>query len=109
MFAKSVLRAASTRAALRVTPAVSNKATRATFVAFTKKSGADPLIPQSEVPLSSYADGEVQRTTVTVGSSAEAAVPEVEKVTPLSRAVYNTLPVNMQKMTLMDKVVIVTG
>ena len=109
MFARSVLRTANAGAAVRVAPAVSNRVARATYVAFSKKSGADPLIPQSEVPLSSYADGAVQRTTVTVGSSAEAAVPEAEKVTPLSRAVYNTLPVNMQKMTLMDKVVIVTG
>ena len=107
MLARSVIRA-STRAA-RFTPAVANKVPRATFVAISKKSGADPLIPQSEVSLSSYADGEVQRTTVTVGGHAEAAAPEVEKVTPLSRAVYDTLPVNMQKMTLMDKVVIVTG
>jgi hypothetical protein len=39
----------------------------------------------------------------------EEPVAEGEKVTPLTRAIYDKMPHAMQKMTLMDKVVVITG
>ena len=32
-----------------------------------------------------------------------------DKVVPLTRAIYNQMPYQLQKMTLMDKVVVITG
>lgn len=112
MFARSALRvvARATPRTGRVAPALANKAFQASYVSNSKNDRADPLVPQSEVPLSSYADGAVERSTVTVGSSInETPIPEAEVVTPLTRAIYNSMPANLQKMTLMGKVVIVTG
>lgn len=83
-------------------------ASRATFITSTKVH-ADPLVPQSTVPLSSYAGGEVQRTTLEVGG--QSAVPEVaeDAVVPLSAQAYNAMTPSMRKMTLMGKVVVITG
>jgi len=103
MFARSVIRA-STRSGLRALPM---KAARASFITSTKVN-ADPLVPQTSIPTSSYSGGEVQRSTVDVGSNHE--ITEVkEAVTPLSQQVYNAMTPSMKKMTLMGKVVIITG
>jgi len=104
--ARSVLRV-SARASLRTLPA---KAVRASFISTSGKVNADPLVPQSTIPLSSYAGGEVQRTTLEVGSNHEvqAAVAK-EFVVPLSQQVYNAMTPSMKKMTLFGKVVIITG
>ena len=108
--ARSALRAsarASTRVTMRALPA---KAVRASFISTSVKANADPLVPQSTVPLSSYAGGEVQRTTLEVGSNheVEAAVAK-ELVVPLSQQVYNAMTPSMKKMTLFGKTVIITG
>ena len=99
MFARSVLRA-STRAA-----SSASKVVGASF-ATSAKLRADGFNPQREVPVSTYAGGEVQRSTITVTSNADAGNDGIK---PLTREVFNSMPGNMQKMTLMDKVVIITG
>ncbi|KAG9243886.1 hypothetical protein BJ878DRAFT_422616 [Calycina marina] len=98
-----------TGTAARFTPAVVSSTSRATFVMNSKKSRADPLVPQSEVSVSSYADGEVERTKVAVGSTTDASIAEAETVVPLSNAVYNTLTPTMKNFSLSGKVVIITG
>jgi hypothetical protein len=113
MFARSVVRAA--RASARVTPAASfTKPAVASiarsFSASTKlREPVDELVVAREVPHTSYEAGKVQRSTIVVGEGEQLASEAVGKVTPLSRAVYNQMPPHMQKMTLMDKVVVVTG
>jgi len=104
MFARSVLRGSSR--AVAAAPSIS-KVTRASYTAAAKLSQADAFNPQREVPISSYVDGEVRRSTITV--SPPGSHPTPVGVVPLSREVYEHLPKNMQKMTLMDKVVVVTG
>lgn len=101
MFARSALRVSA-----RAVPSVS-KVARATFATTGTKLHADGFKPQREVPVSSYAGGEVQRSTIPVTSSS--SPPVGDAVTPLTRELYNSMPKNMQKMTLMDKVVVVTG
>jgi hypothetical protein len=106
MLARSVLRASSRVA---VAPAAF-KVARASITT-AAKLGADPFTPQAQVPTSAYTSGEVQRSTlnVTGGGIAIENNEEADRVAPLSREVYNSMPRNMQKMTLMDKVVVVTG
>jgi hypothetical protein len=117
MLSRSLFRAA--RASTRITPAASfAKPASASFArafsASTKlREPVDELVIASEVPHTSYEAGKVQRQTIVVGEGAEGAsveqIEKAEKVVPLSRAVYNQMPPHMQKMTLMDKVVVVTG
>lgn len=103
MFARSVIRAGA-RANMRAIPM---KAARASFITSTKVN-ADPLIPQTSIPNSSYSGGAVQRSTVDIGSSPEVAEVK-EAVVPLSPEVYKSMTPMTQKMTLMGKTVIVTG
>jgi hypothetical protein len=81
------------------------------FSAGTKlREPVDALVHATEVPHTSYESGKVQRQTIVVGEGEHGASAEqVEKVVPLTRAVYNQMPPHLQKMTLMDKVVVVTG
>jgi hypothetical protein len=105
------------RAAARVTtvssftkPAVSSIAR--SFSATAKvRNAADALVQATEVAHSSYTAGKVERQTIPVTEGEQEAVvePVPEKVVPLTRATYNQMPPQLQKMTLMDKVVIVTG
>ena len=82
------------------------------------------VIKESEVPVSLYAPdakgvpaADADRFTVPVKKDAETATNtrpqelevEDEKVIPLEEDVYKTLPPTMQKMSVMGKVVIVTG
>jgi hypothetical protein len=106
MFARSVLRASS-RASARSVPSIA-KVARVSITS-SAKLRADPFVPQDQIPTSSYAGGEVQRSTLTVGGLGNDGLGNVDRVVPLSREVYNNLPRNMQRMTLMDKVVVVTG
>jgi len=103
MFARSVLRASTRAAAPSFT-----KAARASFTVGAKLR-ADPFNPQREVPTSSYADGEVQRSTITVGSGTPTSPEGIIPVKPLTAEIYNAMTPSMQKMTLYGKVVIVTG
>ncbi|KAG0645862.1 D-arabinitol 2-dehydrogenase [Hyphodiscus hymeniophilus] len=111
--------ARAARASTRITPVSSFTKPAVVSIARSfssnnnKLSNADPLVVATEVPISSYEGGKVQRNTIAVTEveqAHEVAVEEVpEKVVPLTRALYNQMPPHMQKMTLMDKVVVVTG
>ena len=69
-----------------------------------------------EIPVSNYAPGAkgasgsipVNRASAT-GQPAPINAEEDGDVTPLSQQVYSTMPPTMQKMSVMGKVVIVTG
>lgn len=71
------------------------------------------IIAEKKIPIASFTDDkEAVRTSIPVRDDPEIEVPvEVGEVNvkPLSREIYDKLPITMQKMTVMDKVVIVTG
>ena len=106
MFARSVVRAASKASAPTFT-----KVSRAAFSVGAKRM-YEP-IAEKEIPRTTYAPGsEVQRTTIPVDPNAAPAAPtpsSPEKVVPLTKATFDKMSPMMQKMTLMNKVVIVTG
>lgn len=83
--------------------------------AFRAKSD---VVRETEVPVSNYsadAKGSGASDHYSIPVNREAAQPtpfpspEDADVVPLTREVYDTMPPMMQKMTVMDKVVIVTG
>ena len=79
------------------------------------------IISEKEIPVSSYTpDGKGSLTGSAAGEQYSIPVrrdPTIEvqsetaeeKVTPLTKAVYEKMPPTMQKMTVYGKVVIVTG
>ncbi|KAK9424388.1 putative D-arabinitol 2-dehydrogenase [Seiridium unicorne] len=79
------------------------------------------VVQETEIPVSVYStdakgSGQSSSDHFSIPVSRENAKPtsvptgpEDETVTPLTQKVYNTLPPTMQKMSIMDKVVIVTG
>ncbi|KAF4637197.1 hypothetical protein G7Y89_g869 [Cudoniella acicularis] len=96
------------RTALRTTARVAraaggpSKVARAAFTASSKLRVE--VISEKAVKNVTYSDGEAQRSTLIVGESSN-----VNRVVPLSKEVYKSMTPSMQKMTIMDKVVIVTG
>lgn len=99
MFSRPAFRAA--RAARVAAPAF--RAVRPITVSARLNEPAPEVVAATEVKHSSYADGSVERSTIVVDQSA------IEKAGPLSKATFKSLPPTMQKMSLMDKVVVVTG
>ncbi|KAF7540629.1 hypothetical protein G7054_g1259 [Neopestalotiopsis clavispora] len=77
------------------------------------------VVQETEIPVSVYSTdtkgtGQSSSDHFSIPVSRENAKPtpmptEGETVTPLTQQVYETLPPTMQKMSIMDKVVIVTG
>ena len=112
MFSRSVVRAARVSARVSTVNSFSKPAVTSIARAFSATTKArepvDELVIAREVPHTSYEAGKVQRSTIVVGE-AEDAVAKVEKVVPLTRAIYNQMPPQLQKATLMDKVVVITG
>jgi hypothetical protein len=110
MFARPAFRAA--RAA---TPVVS-RAARASFTVSAKLRDTPEITPAKEIPTTSYADGSVEQSTIVVDQKAQGGVSGVRqnsghghKIGHLSKSTYKHLTPTMQKMSLMDKVVVVTG
>jgi len=101
MLSRSVLRA--TKVAAPAARAAWPKAARASFASSTKLRTPPEVIAEKEVPNSSYAGGEVQRSTLIVGDNGSG------KVTPLTQSTFKTLPQTMQKLSLYGKTVVVTG
>ncbi|KAH7346326.1 putative D-arabinitol 2-dehydrogenase [Rhexocercosporidium sp. MPI-PUGE-AT-0058] len=99
MFSRPAFRAA--RAARVASPAF--RASRPITVSARLNEPAPEVVAATEVKHSSYADGSVERSTIVVDQSA------IDKSGPLSKSTYKSLPPTMQKMSLMDKVVVVTG
>lgn len=69
------------------------------------------VIAEKKIPVADYTAKEVKRTHIPVRDDPDIEVPQPkeEKSRPLTRELYNKLPKSMQKQTVMDKVVIVTG
>ncbi|RFU24708.1 hypothetical protein B7463_g11635, partial [Scytalidium lignicola] len=108
----SVFRA--TRLTSRATPTLS-RAPRAFFSGSTKLRDDVEIISEREIPVSTYngkgenAQGRHSTIPVRGTPTLEAAGAEVETVKPLAKGVYNAMPKTLQKMSIMDKVVIITG
>lgn len=102
MFSRSVIRAA--RAGKVATPAIS-RVSRAGFSAGARLRDPTPdRVAATEVPSTSYTDGHISKSTLSVDQ------PEiVEGGAVLSKATYSQLPKTMKSLSLMDKVVVVTG
>jgi len=101
MFARSVVRAVSKAGAPSFT-----KVSRATFSAAATLR--NETIAAKKVQTSVYDHGSVKRSTITVGD--EIPAEEIaERVVPLTKAVFDKMTPSMQKMTVMGKVVVVTG
>lgn len=115
----------SSRAALRLTKAAAPAVRRATPItrAFTNSAirYSSDVVRETEVPVSVYApdskgSGTSSSDHFSIPVSRENAKPtpfptgpENDDVVPLTQKVYNSMPPMMQKMSIMDKVVIVTG
>lgn len=101
MFSRQVVRAA--RASRFVAPSAT-RVSRATFTAGARLREPVPdVVAAGEISAATYTDGHIERTTIKVDQTAN-----VEGA-PLNKVVYNQLPRTMQKLSLMDKVVVVTG
>ncbi|AEO64045.1 uncharacterized protein THITE_2109761 [Thermothielavioides terrestris NRRL 8126] len=110
------LAAISSRALTR--PAVASAAQRAAFSVSARRSKSE-VIKETEVPVSVYnpdAKGIASSTSdhfkIPVQPAAPAAEPIAEdddSVTPLQEKVYRQMPRTLQKMSVMGKVIIITG
>ena len=70
------------------------------------------VIAEKQIPAAEYKDHGAKRTTIPVRDDPDVEVPKPEEpkvVKPLSREMYEKLPKALQKLTVMDKVVIITG
>lgn len=70
------------------------------------------IIAEKNVPVAEYTNHNAKRTTIPVRDDPEIEVPvetEPKIVKPLTREMYEKLPKALQKLTVMDKVVIITG
>jgi hypothetical protein len=102
MFARSALCVA------RVAAAPSVKISRAAFSAGTQLRKAD-FVGEKEVPVVTYSRGEAQRSTFKIDQAQAKKTNAADAVTPLSQEVYDGMTPSLQKMTIKDKTVIVTG
>lgn len=107
MFARPAFRAAKA-----ATP-IASRAARASFTVSAKLRDTPELTPAKEIPTTSYADGSVEQSTIVVDQKAQGGVRHSSghghKIGALSKSTYRQLTPTMQKMSLMDKIVVVTG
>ena len=110
MFARPAFRAA------RAATPIASRAARASFTVSAKLRDTPEITPAREIPTTSYADGSVEQSTIVVDQKAQGGVSGVRhssghgyKIGALSKSTYKQLTPTMQKMSLMDKVVVVTG
>ncbi|KAH8816115.1 hypothetical protein F5884DRAFT_818243 [Xylogone sp. PMI_703] len=107
----SVFRA--TRLTSRATPTLA-RAPRALFSGSAKLRDDVEIIAEREIPVSVYnGKGEAQgrHSTIPVRGTTTSleAGAEAESVKPLTKGTFNAMPKTLQKMSIMDKVVIITG
>jgi hypothetical protein len=110
MFARPALLAA------RAATPIASRAARASFTVSAKLRDTPEITPAREIPTTSYADGSVEQSTIVVDQKAQGGVSGVRyssghgyKIGALSKSTYKQLTPTMQKMSLMDKIVVVTG
>jgi hypothetical protein len=114
--------ARATRAAVRSPAFTSTQAIRP--ISITSRLAKREIISEREVPVSSYtpdskgaasgsADHAGEHYSIPVRRNPDIEVPnqdtDVEVVQPLKEEVYQTMPATLQKMSVMGKVVIITG
>lgn len=121
--------AASARSALRLTSRMAAmprpSMVRAALPAFGQRAALSgstaprksEVIKETEVPVSVYSPDSKGAASAATGEHFKIpvrrdqpeAIEEEEKVTPLSNKVYNQMTPTMQKMSVMGKVIIITG
>jgi hypothetical protein len=83
------------------------------FSVASRRSAKNEVIKETEVPVSIYTpDGNPDQFNIPVkkGNAEAAAVdPEDADVVPLDPKVFKSLPPTMQKMSVMGKVIVITG
>ena len=70
------------------------------------------VIAEKQIPVAHYENETPKRTTIPVRDDPDVEVPvprEPKTVKPLTKEMYNQLPKALQKLTVMDKVIIITG
>lgn len=70
------------------------------------------VIAEKQIPVAEYVNNSPKRSSIPVRDDpdVEVPLPEVPKtVKPLTREMYEKLPKALQKLTVMDKVIIITG
>ncbi|TAQ87086.1 hypothetical protein B7494_g4589 [Chlorociboria aeruginascens] len=101
--------------ALKAAPravAPASRMARRTFITTGTKTDAYETPAEKEVPATTYTPGSgVEKTTIPVPDAIVAPVQPsiVETVTPLAEEAYQKMSPTMQRMSIMGKVVIVTG
>jgi len=110
MFAKSILRLSSRVARHNKTKSIVTKPSKSPFVTTTKLSDNPETIAAKEIETTTYTDGHVEQNTLILDQEASASSSGTGAIAnALTKSVYNKLPSTMQKLSLMDKVVMVTG
>lgn len=104
MFSRSAFRAARS---VRVATPVITRATRQIAISASRPEPVQEIVAATEVKSTSYADGSAEKSTITVDQ--HGLETTAERSGPLSQSTYNSLPKTIQSMTLMNKVVVVTG
>lgn len=103
MFSRQIVRAA--RASRVAAPVFKTTVPRAAFTTGVRAREPVPdVVAAPEVSSTTYTDGHVSQATIQVDQSTAQ-----DSAAPLSKALYAQLPKTMKSMSLMDKVVVVTG
>lgn len=102
MFSRQIVRAARASRTVAV-PTVSRVSRAAFTVASRKQEPVPDVVAAPEVSAATYTDGHIERTTIKVDQTT------TTEGAPLNKALYSQLPRTMQRLSLMDKVVVVTG
>jgi hypothetical protein len=101
MFSRSVVRAA--RAGRVATPSVTRVSRAGISASARLQDPVSDRVAATEVPTTSYTDGTIQKNTISVDQTI------TEGGAVLTKAAYSQLPKTMKNLSLMDKVVVVTG
>lgn len=109
------------RATRAATPALAQRASLTQRAAFSLSAyrAKSEVIKETEVPVSVYspdskgvASANSDHFSIPVRQTsfpAREPAPDKDAVTPLSSKLYSQLPATMQKMTVMGKVIVITG
>ncbi len=114
MFARSVVKLSSrvsrhhhgkALAPLTVKPSSS----KAPFVTTTKLNDTPEIIPAKEISSTTYTDGQVEESTIVLDHDVSTSNGVGTVSNALSKTLHKKLPTAMQRLSLIDKVVMVTG
>ena len=103
------------RSAMRPTTTNLTKATSISARMMTESAAPKSkreVIAEKQIPVAEYVNNSPKRSTIPVRDDPDVEVPLPEKpkaIKPLTREMYEKLPKALQKLTVMDKVIIITG